>query len=53
VRPRGGTPVGLRGEVVRIERRGVEGRVLYDLGLRFLEPGGKPLPLLRRLIAEV
>jgi diguanylate cyclase (GGDEF)-like protein len=53
VRPRGGTPVGLRGEVVRIERRGVEGRVLYDLGLRFVEPGGKPLPLLRRLIAEV
>jgi hypothetical protein len=32
----------------------VEGRVLYDLGLRFVaEPGGKPLPLLRRLIAEV
>src|SRR5947208_2671283 len=35
VRPRGGTPVGLRGEVVRVEQRGVEGRVLYDLGLRF------------------
>src|SRR5262249_34354512 len=54
VRPRGGVPVGLRGEVVRIEARGVEGHELYDLGLRFVaEPGGKPLPLLRRLIAEV
>ncbi len=54
VRPRGGTPVGLRGEVVRVERRGDQGRVLYDLGLRFLvEPGGPSLPLLRRLISSV
>ena len=30
------------------------GRVLYDLGLRFLaEPDGPPLPLLRRLISDV
>jgi diguanylate cyclase (GGDEF)-like protein len=54
VRPRGGVPVGLRGEVVRIEPHGVDGHVRYDLGLRFVaEPGGKPLPLLRRLIAEI
>jgi diguanylate cyclase (GGDEF)-like protein len=54
LRPRGGTPVGVRGEVVRVERRGVQGRVLYDLGLRFLaEPGVPPLPLLRRLISDV
>jgi diguanylate cyclase (GGDEF)-like protein len=54
LRPRGGAPVGMRGEVVRIERRGAQGRVLYDLGLRFLaEPGEPPLPLLRRLIADV
>ena len=54
VRPKGAAPVALHGEVVRIERRGGEGRVLYDLGLRFLaEPGGPPLPLLRRLISSV
>jgi two-component system cell cycle response regulator len=54
LRPRGGVPVGIRGEVVRVEAHGTQGRVLYDLGLRFLaEPGGPPLPLLRRLISDV
>jgi diguanylate cyclase (GGDEF)-like protein len=54
LRPRGRDPVGVRGEVVRVEARGTTGRTLYDLGLRFLaEPGGPPLPLLRRLISDV
>jgi diguanylate cyclase (GGDEF)-like protein len=54
LRPRGGDPVGVRGEVVRVEAHGSPGRMLYDLGLRFLaEPGGPPLPLLRRLISDV
>jgi diguanylate cyclase (GGDEF)-like protein len=54
LRPRGGIPVGVRGEVVRVEAHGAQGRVLYDLGLRFLaEPGGPSLPLLRRLISDV
>ena len=54
VRPRGRRPVGIRGEVVRVERRGEQGRVLFDVGLRFLaEPGREPLPLLRRLISPV
>ena len=54
LRPRGGDPVGVRGEVVRVEAHGSQGRMLYDLGLRFLaEPGGAPLPLLRRLISDV
>ena len=54
LRPRGRDPVGVRGEVVRVEARGSAGRTLYDLGLRFLaEPGGPPLPLLRRLISDV
>jgi hypothetical protein len=40
--------------VVRVEARGTTGRTLYDLGLRFVaEPGGPPLPLLRRLISDV
>jgi diguanylate cyclase (GGDEF)-like protein len=54
LRPRGGAPVGVRGEVVRVERSGSPGRVLYDLGLRFLaEPGAPPIPLLRRLVSDV
>jgi diguanylate cyclase (GGDEF)-like protein len=54
LRPRGGAPVGVRGEVVRVEPRSGAGRVLYDLGLRFLaEPDEPPLPLLRRLISDV
>jgi len=54
LRPRGRDPVGVRGEVVRVEARGAQGRMLYDLGLRFLaEPGGPPLLLLRRLISDV
>jgi diguanylate cyclase (GGDEF)-like protein len=54
LRPRGQDPVGVRGEVVRVEARGAQGRTLYDLGLRFLaEPGGPPLLLLRRLISDV
>lgn len=54
LRPRGLDPVGVRGEVVRVEAHGSQGRMLYDLGLRFLaEPGGPPLPLLRRLISDV
>jgi diguanylate cyclase (GGDEF)-like protein len=54
LRPRGGEPFGVRGEVVRVEPRGNAGRVLYDLGLRFLaDPDSPPLPLLRRLISDV
>jgi hypothetical protein len=54
LRPRGGAPFGVRGEVVRVEERGAQGRVRYDLGLRFVaEPGGPPLPLPRRLISDV
>ena len=54
LRPRGSAPVGVRGEVVRVERRGASGRVQYDLGLRILaEPGAPPVPLLRRLISDV
>jgi diguanylate cyclase (GGDEF)-like protein len=54
LRPRGGAAFGVRGEVVRVEPYGAQGRVLYDLGLRFLaEPGGPSLPLLRRLISDV
>jgi hypothetical protein len=44
----------VRGEVVRVEAHGSQGRMLYDLGLRILaEPGGPSLPLLRRLISDV
>jgi hypothetical protein len=54
LRARGQDPVGVRGEVVRIEAHGSHGRMLYDLGLRFLaDPGDPPLPLLRRLISDV
>lgn len=54
LRRRGAAPVDVRGEVVRVERRGAGGRVLYDLALRIVaEPESVPLPLLRRLIAEV
>jgi hypothetical protein len=54
LRPRGRDPVGVRGEVVRVQARGAAGRMLYDLGLRFVAaPGDPPLPLLRRLISDV
>jgi hypothetical protein len=54
LQPRGGTPFGLRGEVVRVQQRGGGARVLYDLGLRFVaDPDSAPLPLLRRLISDV
>ena len=54
LRPRDGAPLGVRGEVVRVEPRGGGARVLYDLGLRFVaDPDRAPLTLLRRLISDV
>jgi len=35
----GGTPVGLRGEVVRVERVPGEIEPAFDIGVRFLDPG--------------
>ena len=35
----GGTPVGLRGQVVRVERVPGEVEPLFDVGVRFLDPG--------------
>jgi hypothetical protein len=41
----GGTPVGLRGEVVRVERVPGEIEPAFDVGVRFLDPG-EAAPLL-------
>ena len=39
-------PVGLRGEVVRVERVPGEAEVAFDVGVRFLEPPeAKSLPV--------
>jgi diguanylate cyclase (GGDEF)-like protein len=43
----GGTPVGLRGEVVRVERVPGEVEPAFDVGVRFLDPD-QALPLLSR-----
>jgi hypothetical protein len=43
----GGTPVGLRGEVVRVERVPGEVEPAFDVGVRFLDPE-QAVPLLSR-----
>lgn len=43
----GGTPVGLRGEVVRVERVPGEVEPAFDVGVRFLDPD-QAVPLLAR-----
>jgi hypothetical protein len=43
----GGTPVGLRGEVVRVERVPGEVEPAFDVGVRFLDPD-QAMPLLSR-----
>ena len=43
----GGTPVGLRGEVVRVERVPGEVEPAFDVGVRFLDPE-QAVPLLTR-----